>query len=97
MSKNLNTKWFVLYLDFSEKKFCFIGQVTGSLRRAIINRQWQPEVSGTVQTSCSRPSSCSRPHDEPRAAPLKEDFFLETSINHCHGDEAAVHPSVAGL
>ena len=43
MSRNLNnTKWFVLFLDLSEKKFCFIGQVTGSLRRAIINRQWQP-------------------------------------------------------
>ena len=42
MSKNLNTKWFVLFLDLPEKKFCFIGQVTGSLRRAIINRQWQP-------------------------------------------------------
>ena len=97
MSRNLNnTKWFVLFLDLSEKKFCFIGQVTGSLRRAIINRQsslgeWNSanllQSPLVLQQATRRATCCS----------FVGRLFLETSINHCHGDEAAVHPSVAGL
>ena len=62
MSRNLNnTKWFVLFLDLSEKKFCFIGQVTGSHWRAII-KQWWWWGSGSARLLQShqvkRPAGC---------------------------------------